>query len=954
MLACALACAPALAQEEAPGLGESVIAPEGGEVDVELGSEDAVEQGLGPDEVDLAGDPAVDDDLPEQDLAVGGSQGEAQDEASAVEGSGDDASLAEDAAAGEGSEEISAEGTVEQAEEPAVDEGLPEQELAGDEFWDEIPDSGWLGEDDPASGEPGAEVAVEQDLASDEVELAEEVLGEDIDGSGRLVEEVIVQAERRDASLQRTAVAVSAFSQRTLTENDISDITDLSGRVPGLIVSSQEDQSDIKIFIRGVGTNNPTETGDQGVGVYVDGIFAARAQGALALFYDLESVQVLRGPQGTLFGRNNTGGAMLLRTRRPSESIEGELQLTYGSYNRQQISGGISLPVTERWALRAAAHIDRDDGWVKNISADPRGQNHNFSGLSTGRFASVDTKLNNTDVRSARVTSLWTMGDRAYWMASFETFTDQGVHGIVLSPTVVNQGRYEAFIDSPVSLNLESNVWRSTFSIDMGEATNLEYLFGYASLFRTQVVDQDNGISQEFREARTEYQDTPSLSHELKLVGSVGGGVLDWAAGVYYFTEETGIRFDFDAQGGDLEGGATFIQPARGAVSWAVYSQMTYRPVDSLGLTLGVRYTDDLKYDRGGRNYNCPPSFIRPSLGGGNLGVFEDFFNNRTGTRIPDGIDDKTGLERLPNQCFATTINDLQKEDERTTWLARIDYNLSARHDHLLYASVGTGYRASVIQDAGNSTSPETSTSYEIGTKSDFGALRLNTATFFIDYEDLIRSGFDDELMRIVVGNVSAAEIFGAEAELTWLFGSGGRVDMSLSWLRAMYTDYSVDDVGVSTNNPAIIGADGKPSGLYDLTGNTMPNSPRFQMTFSFHWEFSFDNGSLLTPRLSVRAVDDLYFTDGNDNRAEIEYFANDTLTTGFLDGKPLTQPAHAKLDLGLNYLHEERWALDVFLNNVTNEMTLSSIAGGGTPQGFPGRYAPPFTWGMRFQIRFE
>ena len=147
-----------------------------------------------------------------------------------------------------------------------------------------------------------------------EVSLAEEQVAK---GSGEraTLEEVIVTAERREASLQNTAVAVTAMTQEALTENDISDVTDLSGFVPNLVVSGQEDQSDIKIFIRGVGTNNPTETGDQGVGVYVDGVYAARAQGALALMYDLENVQVLRGPQGTLFGRNNTGGALLLQTK---------------------------------------------------------------------------------------------------------------------------------------------------------------------------------------------------------------------------------------------------------------------------------------------------------------------------------------------------------------------------------------------------------------------------------------------------------------------------------------------------------------------------------------------------------------------------------------------------------------------------------------------------------------
>ncbi|WP_281555976.1 TonB-dependent receptor [Thalassomonas sp. RHCl1] len=770
----------------------------------------------------------------------------------------------------------------------------------------------------------------------------------------REIEVIEVTAERRVGNLQTTPIAVTAMSQETLTEHSIVDVTDLTGFVPSLVVSGQEDQSDIKVYIRGVGTNNPTETGDQGVGVYVDGVYAARAQGALALMYDLEGIQVLRGPQGTLFGRNNTGGALLLDTKKPGEDFEGDFQMTYGNYNRQQMSGGVTIPVSGNLSFRLAGYIERDDGWVNAIDTDPRGSEHNYSGFDIGRVADTNTKLNNTDVRSARLTGLWNISDDLTWTASFETFSDQGNHGILLNPVLVEQDNFDAFIDSPVSLDLTSDVWRSTLSYDITDGINIEYIAGFSQLDRHQVVDQDAGVTSRFQEGRTEYQYSDASSHEIK-IQNTDGGPLSWTTGLYYFEEETNIRFDFDGQGSWLQGGNTFIQPARGAESKAAFLQLGYRLTDELTLTGGVRYTDDLKYDRGGRNIqDCNNEFIRPTLGGSQLSVFEDFLNNTTGMEGADGLDDYTGLERTRNQCAATLRNDIEDESSKTTYLLRADYQMK---DHLVYASVGTGYRAGVIQDGGQSTKPENSTSYEIGSKSDistkYGDVRVNLAAFFIDYEDLIRSGFDEDKNQIVNSNVAAAEIKGIEAEVTWLFGEAGRLDFSGSYLDASYTDYVSDNGGDNPGNALI--TEGPEAGLYDLSGNTLPQSPELQFSANLSWAFSTDHGDYI-PRLNVRYVDDVYFTDQNQVSSAINNMINDVEQTGTYYGNDAAgQKAHTKANLGMKfYPAEGDWSLDLYINNVTDKMTRSSVSfDNGTAAGNPGRYAPPRTFGIRFNTSF-
>ena len=803
-------------------------------------------------------------------------------------------------------------------------------------------------------------VAVGGILAEDQ-EQTEEVIQE-----RATLEEIVVTAERREASLQSTAVAVTAMSQAALTENDISDVTDLSGFVPNLVVSGQEDQSDIKIFIRGVGTNNPTETGDQGVGVYVDGVYAARAQGALALMYDLENVQVLRGPQGTLFGRNNTGGALLLQTKKPRGEYEADLQLSTGSFNRKQISGGVTIPVNDNFGIRVAAYIDKDDGWVDALAQDPRGENYEYSNVA-GRAANTDLPLNNADVSSARITGVWEPTDRLSVTAQFETFADKGNSGVLLNPVEVKAGNYAAYIDSPVFLDLKSDVFRSSASYDLNDWVNLEYIFGAAQLSRRQVVDQDAGILSLFQEARTEYQNSDSYSHEIKLQ-NIGDDRLSWTGGLYYFREETGIRFDFDGQGSWLNGGASFIQPARGAESASVYGQLNYDLTDNLVVTAGVRYTDDLKYDRGGRNIECTAGlFIRPDLGG-ELNVWDDMLDNYTGEEGADGIDDTTGEEFARGQsddCVAKTHNDIEAESDRITYLGRLSYEWD---DSLLYASVGSGYRAGEIQDAkdyttqGIVTNPEDSVSYEVGYKFDTDYMRFNAAAFYVDYTDLIRSGWDEDENKVVTSNVAGAEIKGFEAEVVWLIGESGTLEFGGGYLDARYVDYLVAGPGFERRYPLVKNARGdyidalqqNEDGLYSLAGNTMPQSPEFSYNTTFRWEFETEVG-YITPRFNLRYVDKVFFRDHNERNALVNNLIDGEVQQGLVVGNPAGQDPYFKINAGISYSSvDDNLHLDLFVNNATNKMTKSSVAvDSNTAAGFPGRFASPRTWGVRVNINF-
>ena len=168
------------------------------------------------------------------------------------------------------------------------------------------------------------------------------------------LEEVTVTATKRETNLQDTPIAISAFGQGALDRNQVKDVTDLAKFVPSMAINQQGDQGAILITMRGIGNDTAyTEVADPEVAIYVDGIYSPRAQGAAVLMYDMDAVEVARGPQGTLFGRNATVGAVSLRTAKPTLSdYYGNAEVVAGSYNRLGARVAVNMPISDTFALR--------------------------------------------------------------------------------------------------------------------------------------------------------------------------------------------------------------------------------------------------------------------------------------------------------------------------------------------------------------------------------------------------------------------------------------------------------------------------------------------------------------------------------------------------------------------------------------------------------------------------
>ena len=223
------------------------------------------------------------------------------------------------------------------------------------------------------------------------------------DSQGGQIADIVVTATKRETTLEKTPIAISAFSQQQLDQYQVKDVTSLAQFVPSLAFNRQGDQSAITLTLRGIGNDSAyTEVADPEVAIYVDGVYAPRAQGASVLAYDLERIEVLRGPQGTLFGRNATVGAVSFISAKPDFSgVKGYAELLGGAYNRFGTQGMINLPISDTLAVRLAFITDRNDGYV-NYQQPPA-----ITGLDRSAFVTTGKKYYANDQKSARLSVEW-------------------------------------------------------------------------------------------------------------------------------------------------------------------------------------------------------------------------------------------------------------------------------------------------------------------------------------------------------------------------------------------------------------------------------------------------------------------------------------------------------------------------------------------------------------------
>jgi len=521
------------------------------------------------------------------------------------------------------------------------------------------------------------------------------------------LEEIVITATKRETNLQDTPVAVTAFSQSALDQNHVVDVTDLVKFVPGVAFAEQGDQSGTMITMRGIGNDSAyTELDSPEVAMYVNGIYSPRSQGAAAMLYDVDRIEVLRGPQGTLFGHNSTVGVIDIFSAKPQIGVfAGNAEMSTGNFNAFGTRGMVNLPVNDMLAFRVAFATEKHDGYAdfQNVPSYAT-----TLGLDTTAYVTQGTKYYSEDRKSYRLSGLFVPTDWFTWNLSFENYVDQGGPVVPLmqaprpgEPLWSIQAQFSPYNDRT------SNDLRSNMNFKLNDYLDLTYIGGKSRLGGNELEQDDGGLAiptsattpgnGPLEAAQTVYSEFDSYSNELQLKSS-GTHFIDWIAGIYTFRERNDIRFDINQYNGYKDGAfnwaGAFIQPDRSQEDRSVYAQAVMHVTDSIRLTGGLRDSFDDERDIGGRNitYN----------GCAGCGPYTYGLN----------------LQQLEAAGYAVSDNDAYTSSRKLTYLGRVDVDLA--QDMLGYLSVGTGYHPGRVEDGGTHDNPETLTNYEIGEKSTF------------------------------------------------------------------------------------------------------------------------------------------------------------------------------------------------------------------------------------------
>lgn len=631
------------------------------------------------------------------------------------------------------------------------------------------------------------------------------------------VDDVVVTARRREETLKDVPVAVSAFSAEQLEQKGAADITELTRTAPSLTLQAARGSNSTLIsFIRGVGQQDPLWGFDPGVGLYMDDVYVARPQAAVLDIFDIQRIEILRGPQGTLYGRNTIGGAIKYVTKRiDADEPEGQIRASYGSFNQRDVVASAELPFNERFGISAAVARYLRDGYGKNLNT---GNEHY-----------------NKDVIAARLSAEWTPTDSLFFRLAGDIVQDDsnarhGHRELAPSPASV----YDTNAGAGDANRVEAKGVSLTGEWTVNDGLTLKSVTAYRDGRTRGAIDFDN-LPQPILDIPAAYDDD-QLSQEFQAV--FGGDRWSGVAGVYYLDATASGAFD------TVIGLANLTTLTSGSVdtkSYAVFGDFSYDVTDALSVSVGGRWTHDEKTG----------TVFRQQY----LGIRSPYFGNNAA--VPFGV---------PRTNYTRT-----REFEKFTPRVSASYKLSA--DLTTYVSWGQGFKSGGFDMRGDAVlypdtvkgyEPETVETWELGLKGSLFDRRLTFATAIYD------SSYDDQQITTqypagatvasVVDNVGSSSIRG------WEFEGRLRVTDSLT-LNGMlsYTDAQFDQfLAYIPTGPLNSSCPTQPGCFVDVSDlRDFQNTPEWTGSIGATYTHWMANGSSLAflPSASYRADYQLFET---------------------------------------------------------------------------------------------
>lgn len=708
--------------------------------------------------------------------------------------------------------------------------------------------------------------------------------------------EIIVTAQKRSESVQKIPIAVSAIGGEALAARGATGLAALGQSVPGLNISEQVGQA--RLTLRGIGVDNISTGAESSVAFNQDGVFYSRSAAALASFYDVERVEVLRGPQGTLYGRNATGGSVNIITNRPTDTFEAGLNLTGGNYTTINGDGFISGALSETVSGRLSFQAQHHDGYGKNLVTGRGIDNKNSQAARAQLLFKPDSRL--TILVAG---DYYRSRDRANTYHYFGP-AGQTATGAPIVPTALLLGGFAASNVRDIATAEDPRSKADFYGVrldvgyELSDTVSLRSLSAYrrseygvrsdispisVQLFPLKVSEKSDQFTQEFQV-------------------NVNSDRNKFVAGLFYMHEDIDGQINGPVNLRAVGGPDLFVQGfyAGGRLKTdaaAIYAQDTYSVTDAVRVTLGGRYS----WERKGVDDQSDFDFSRP-------------YSPSNTPLIPRHVDDRTF------KAFTPKIG--------------IDVDVAPRT--LFYASFSKGFKSGTynLGASGPALSPEKVDAYEAGLKTTIadGLLRANIAGFYYDYSDLQVGKVQGQLL--VLENAATARIYGLEGELTLRPVRDFTLNLNASWLHARFRSYvTADQARPGGDGTTIDPSSGLPA--FDLRGNDLPQSPNYTIDLSAEYVVRLGDASI-TLRGESSWSDRVYFTPFNRNELSQSPFS--------------LQNAFITYDAG-----DSHWRATAFIKNIANKTVKASGQVGTSLLGSPaiGFLQPPRTYGVTLGYRF-
>lgn len=731
--------------------------------------------------------------------------------------------------------------------------------------------------------------------AEDGAAAAEQAADQAAPAEGQGIQDIVVTAQRRSESVQRASLSIEALNSDTLVSRGVTDALAMNDVVPGLKIAYTGGQ--LQVFVRGVGDVSANAYTQSSVSLNVDGIYVARSSAFSADFYDTARIEVLRGPQGTLYGRNSSGGAINVISRAPvlGES-EGYVAAEAGNYDLYRGQFGVNVPMGDTFAVRIAGQLTRRDGYTSDGGSDDRSEGIRVRALWEP----------NEDLSIALASSLAHIGGngpvRVYRPALFgDPWTGPQDPRITSALFPALRVRNDNSIDTD-SFTFSGEVNWNLGGVKLTVIPAYRYMKTRSNIGIDLIFDETDNSKQYSLEGR--------LSGESSL--------LKWVVGAYGFKENLSVFVRNDQrQASPLTGQLQFQDiPKFDTSAWAMFGEATLSVSDAFRLVGGLRYTEESRTRTGTINNQ---NFTAGAM--------------TTSSTLVLGGDTKVSA---------------------VTWRGGMEFDVAP--GSMAYATVSRGFKSGGFDATGNDAyNPEYVTAYTVGIKNRLldNTLQINAEGFYWKYKDqqIAFLGQDSTgATTFVTRNAGQSTIKGANLDIVWQPTDNDTFDFGVEFLDTNYTDFRYNTFGAFaagtvlsdgciSDGPVV----GKPGQFTEnCSGNVLPRAPKWSGNARYAHEFDLGNGGSITAA-------------GVFKFQSLQYLALNYVSPFY------RQTSFQTYDADLTYnAPDKRWSLQLYIRNISNKavyMTASnqsSIAPTtGVNRGSVDAIGAPRTFGARLQYNF-